>query len=147
MPAVVLGWWAIVSMLDQTGEGIAGIAGIDPVAVGHLAVQRENEALRAVCLAPVVTDAVIIWQGGYEATGQARRHGGNDAVKRPCPGAGAYLPASIIERLRIFDARSQQHLAACLADAFDQAVIEQLEAAAQVAEVGGAVVEARPEPG
>src|SRR5579875_3176959 len=29
----IFGGWAVVRMLDQAGEGIAGIAGIDPVAI------------------------------------------------------------------------------------------------------------------
>src|ERR1700680_3576259 len=77
--SAVFGWRAIVGMLDQAGEGIAGVAGIDPVAIGHLAIQRENETLRAVRLPPVVSLAVIFGQRGYEAAGEARCHRRDDA--------------------------------------------------------------------
>ena len=68
----VLGWWAIVGVFDQAGKGVAGVARIDPVAVGHLAVECEDQALSAVGLAPVIARAIIGGERRYEATGEAR---------------------------------------------------------------------------
>src|SRR2546423_14021797 len=85
----VLGWWAIVGVFDQAGKGVAGVAWIDPVAVGHLAVKREDQALGAVGLAPVVTRAVIGGERGDEATGEGRGEGGGGATKCPRFLAGA----------------------------------------------------------
>src|SRR5579883_2533477 len=58
----VLAGGSIVRMLDQAGKGIAGIDWIDPVAIGQLAIQRKDHALRAVGLAPVVAGLVVVWE-------------------------------------------------------------------------------------
>ena len=79
----------------------------------------------------------------------ARVHGegGDDAIKCPRSLVSAHFPASILQWLRGFDARAKQDFASRLADALYESFVEKLEAAAQVAQVGGAVMEARPEPG
>src|ERR1700730_851196 len=143
----VLGWWAIVGVFDQAGKGVAGVAWIDPVAVGHLAIKREDQALGAVGLTPVIARAVIGGERGYEATGEARGEGGDDAIKCPRSLVGAHFPASIIQWLRGFNARAEQNFASRLADALYESFVQKLEAAAQVAQIGSAVMEARPEPG
>src|SRR5579884_2591863 len=74
---------AIVGMLDQAGKRIAWVAGIDPVAIGQLAVKRENEALRAICLPPIVTLAIVLGERGNQATGEAGGQSGNDLIKAP----------------------------------------------------------------
>src|SRR5579884_845913 len=51
---------AEIGMLEEAGEGIAGVADVDPVAIGHLAIKRENKALRAIRLAPLVLRAILL---------------------------------------------------------------------------------------
>src|SRR5947209_6412835 len=41
-----------VGMLKEAGEGVARITNIDPVAVGHLAIQGKDETVSAIRLSP-----------------------------------------------------------------------------------------------
>ena len=59
VPAAIFRGRAVVGVLEEAGEGIAGVADVDPVAVGQLAIQGEDEALGSVCLSPVVAVAVV----------------------------------------------------------------------------------------
>src|SRR5258708_19601384 len=97
-------------MYTQTGEKIARVTGVDPIAIGELAVQRKYETLRAIGLPPIITRAVIAGQRGYEATGEASWQGRNDAVNRPCPLARLNLPPPVTQHLTLFHASSTQDL-------------------------------------
>src|SRR5450759_221455 len=81
VPSAVLSGRAEISMLEQAGERVATVAYVDPVAIGELAVEGQNEAVRAIGLSPVVALAVVVRQSGNEATGQARGQCGDDAIK------------------------------------------------------------------
>src|SRR5258708_12275375 len=102
-------------MYTQTGEKIARVTGVDPIAIGELAVQRKYETLRAIGLPPIITRAVIAGQRGYEATGEASCQGRDAAVNRPCPLAGFNLPTPITAPLTLFHAGSKQDVASRLA--------------------------------
>src|SRR5260370_11199877 len=86
-PAILRGR-AEVGMFNQTGEKIARVTGVDPIAIGELAVQRKYETLRPIVLPPIITRAVIAGQLGYEATDDASCQGRDDAGERPCRLAG-----------------------------------------------------------
>src|SRR5205809_2645903 len=58
----------VIGMLNQTGKRVTWIAWIDPIAIGKLASQGEDETLRTICLTPIITSTIIIWQRWYEAT-------------------------------------------------------------------------------
>src|SRR5207249_3832312 len=49
-----------IRMLKQTCEGITGIADIDPVAIGQLTIQSQNETLRPICLPPLIFSPIIL---------------------------------------------------------------------------------------
>src|SRR2546422_6261414 len=104
MPPTILGRWLVIGMLNKAGKGVARIAGVDPIAIGKLAIQGEYETLRAICLAPIIAGTIIVWQGGYEATGKTGRHGRDDTIGRPGPLTGVNLPTPIIQRLDCFHA-------------------------------------------
>src|SRR5256714_15029652 len=65
-----------ISMLKQAGERIAWITDVDPVAIGELPVQGQDEALCPVSLAPFVPGPVVLGQGRNKATGEASRQRG-----------------------------------------------------------------------
>ena len=92
----------VIGMLNQTGKRVTWIAWIDPIAIGKLASQGEDETLRTICLTPIITSTIIIWQRWYEATGKPGRHSGNYTVSRPGSLAGMDLPTSIIQRFNLF---------------------------------------------
>ena len=64
MPATVFGGRLIIGMLNKTGKRIAWIARIDPIAIGKLAIQGENQAVRAIGLPPFIFSAIIGGQCG-----------------------------------------------------------------------------------
>src|SRR6266700_108336 len=57
-----------ICMLKQPRERVAGITDINPVAIGQLAIESENETLRPIGLPPLVLVAVVLRQGGYKPT-------------------------------------------------------------------------------
>src|SRR5579885_3777920 len=142
----ILGRRAEVRMLKQAGKGIAAITDIDPVAVGKLPIQRQHEAVCAIRLPPIVLRAVVIGQLWNQAAGEARGQRRDDAIKAPYPLIARHAPATI-NALNALNARSEQDLAPHFPDAPGQSFVQQLEAAAQVAQLRRAIMEARPEPG
>ena len=58
-------------MLEHAREGVALVAYVNPVAIGQLTVKGEDEAVRPVCLSPLVLFAVIVGQSGNESAGKA----------------------------------------------------------------------------
>src|SRR5579875_823824 len=102
--------------------------------------------MRAVGLPPIVALTILRWQGGYQAAGQARGQRGDDAIKAPGALISSHLPAPLL-RLYTLDAGAEQHFAAQRADAFNETLVELLEAAFEVAQARRAVVKSSPEPG
>src|SRR5207247_2451186 len=117
------------------GERIAWIARIDPIAIGKLAIQGEYEALRAICLPPIIAGTIIGGQCWYEAAGETGCHSGDHAISHPVPLVGANLPTSVIQRLNLLYAGAKQDFSSRLANALYQPVVELLKAATQVAKV------------
>src|SRR6266487_4547569 len=52
VPSAILRGRSKVGMLNKAGKRIAWIAGIDPIAIGQLAIQGEYETLRSIGLTP-----------------------------------------------------------------------------------------------
>src|SRR5947207_6126753 len=98
MAATVFGGRLIIGMLNKTGKRIAWIAGIDPIAIGKLAIQGEYEALRAICLPPITAGTIIGGRRWYEAAGETGSHRGDHAISRPGSLVGANLPTPVIQR-------------------------------------------------
>ena len=73
VPPSILPAWTEIGMLKQPGERIARIAYINPVAIGELAVQGQDKALRPVGLAPFVPGPVVLRQGRNKAAGKTSR--------------------------------------------------------------------------
>src|SRR5581483_6852959 len=93
VPPSVFGGRAKVCMLDHSHKGVATIANVDPVAVlGQLAVQRENQEVRAIRLTPVIFCAVVVRERGNESGGERRRQPSVHAVKLPRSLGGPYVP-------------------------------------------------------
>src|SRR5690349_22740796 len=61
MASTILGRCTKVSVLNQTGKGITCITNVDPIAVGELTVQGQNQAVCAICLSPVIALPIILW--------------------------------------------------------------------------------------
>src|SRR6266849_4909561 len=142
----ILGRETEVGVLEQTRERKPRVTDIDPVAVGKLAVQGEDQAMGTICLAPVVPGAVFTGQCGNEAAGKARWQGRDHAVNHPGSLACLHLPVTICQRFRLLHAGAKQHLPARLADALNQGFVDLLKAPAQVTQLRCTIVEARPKP-
>src|SRR5262249_21712297 len=99
VPSLILRRRTEVGVFEQAREGKPAVTDVDPVAVRKLAVQGEDQAMSAICLAPVVSGAVFIRQCRNEATGKACWQGRDHAVNRPAPLARLYLPVTICQRL------------------------------------------------
>src|SRR5579885_450043 len=147
VPPTIFGGRAKVCMLDHSHKGVATIANVDPVAaLGQLAVQREDQAVRAIRLTPVIFCAVVVRERGNESAGEARRQRREHAVKLPRSLAGPDVPASI-DLFHLLYTGAKQNLASLLADALYQSFVDELKAAAQISELRGTIIEAIPEPG
>src|SRR5688572_1278219 len=157
--AAVLGGGEVVGVLDEHEEGVAGVVDVEPVDVvgQQRAVEREDEAVRAERVAPVVALAEGVGQLRDELEGEAGGEGGGEAGKSGGVGEGLVgaAPADGPGRVRRlvgvmvgFDYFvAEEDFAAEAADLGDEGVVEALEAASEVTELEGTIVDAGPEPG
>src|SRR3974377_2407808 len=105
-------------MLNKTGKRIAWIAGIDPIAISQLTIQGENEALRTICLPPVIPGSILAGQSWYETTGQTGCHGRDHTISGPGSVAGLNLAVIIIDMYPFLNTSTKQDFSTCLANTF-----------------------------
>src|SRR5579883_3210922 len=117
--------------------------------------------MRAIGLSPVVALPVGFWQLRHEADGQAHRQGRDDAVElatarravASAGGAPCHDPlSSLVSSATTGECQAhcllpEMHLPAEPANRCHQRIVELLKAAAEIAQVEAAIVDARPEPG
>src|SRR5579859_6622080 len=136
-------------MLYGGEERPTGVADTEPVDVLHEpAVEREDEAVRAVGATPVVALAEVYGQIGDELESEARRERRDDAritllARRRCRDT----KGSVWVRMYVAHFGAKTHRAAAGFDARRKRVVDLLEAATHIAERLGAAVDARPKPG
>src|SRR6266480_4478987 len=118
VPTAIFGGWLVIGMLNKAGKRIAWIAGIDPIAICKLTIKGEDEALRTICLPPVITSTIIVGQCWYETTGQAGSHGRDNTISRPGSLVGLNFPVIIIDRFRFLNTSTKQDFSTCLANTF-----------------------------
>ena len=134
-------------MLDQRKEGVAGVVDVQPVDVGQPAVEAEDQAVGAEPVAPVVAGQPV----GRQALGQAGEEAGwqrgQDLVEALDRSIGLDAHGAVRLGTDRADLLAEPDLAAALADQLGQPLVEELEAAAEVAKLRRAAEDARPEPG
>src|SRR5216683_7278617 len=146
VPSPIFSGRTEVGVFKQAREGKTRVADIDPVAVRKLVIQRENETMSAICLAPFVLCTVVLGQRGNEAAGEASRQRRDHAIHCPRSLVRYDPPVPVVQRFGSLHTSAKQYLPTKFADAFHQPLVEQLKAAAQVAQAGRAIVKTRPEP-